>query len=245
MNAVDELLKKIESDLHLTRRDLKGSLDPLREALDTYERAVEEESLAAYCRDHALRLPTLSGISRATAASRVRNAFRSIADFRDEEAAHKSSEKAPSAVPAASAPFHQVPGSPGEISGSIEEDEISRAFRSKFSNLTRASAQGKMLVFGAFAGRTKSLPGPLNSVTEWIDTAHEGNRFVVNAVKRMRLGSIFAVIICDQAIQHQHAEPVVAEARARGIPVGYAGKGGNGALARALEAVETALSSSR
>ncbi len=236
MNALDALLQKIESDLHLIRRDLKGKLNPLRDALDAYERAVEEESVAAYCRDHSLKLPGLSGVSRASAASRVRNAFQSVADFCDNEGSQQNDGTETTSEPAKEL-LKEKNGAP------LGEDEVSRAFRIKFGNLARASAQGKLLVFGAFAGRTKSLPGPLNSATEWIDTAHEGNRFVVNAVKRMRLGSIFAVIICDQAIQHQHAEPVVAQARAQGIPIGYAGKGGNGALARALEAVETALAS--
>ncbi len=236
MNALDELLQKIESDLHLIRRDLKGNLNPLRDALEAYERAVEEESIAAYCRDHSLKLPSLSGVSRASAAIRVRKAFQSVADFSDGESSQPSDQKDTAPGPA-KAPLQEKEGAP------LEEDEVSRAFRIKFGNLTRASSRGKLLVFGAFAGRTKSLPGPLNSVTEWIDTAQEGNRIVTNAVKRLRLGSIFAVIICDQAIQHQHAEPVVAEARLQGIPIGYAGKGGNGALARALEAVETALAS--
>jgi hypothetical protein len=229
VNALDELLKKIESDLHLFRRDLKGVLTPLREALETYERSVEEEAIVGYCRDHSLKPPVLSGVSRANAAERVRKAFQTVADFR---------EVMPLAPPALTQP---LPKTPEVLAKPADMSEVDQAFRAKFGNLTRSVSQGKLLVFGAFAGRTKSLPEPLNAVTEWIDTAQEGNRLVSNAVKRMRLGSIFAVIICDQAIQHQHAEPVVAEARAQGIPVGYAGKGGNGALARALEVLETAL----
>jgi hypothetical protein len=79
-------------------------------------------------------------------------------------------------------------------------------------------------------------------VTDWVDTARDGNREATNASRRIKQGGIFGVIICDQAIAHQHAEPAVAAARAAGVPVAYAAKGGNASLARAIEALEEQLS---
>lgn len=235
MSALEELLKRVESELHLVRRDLKHQLAPLRSAIDAYERAVEEDAVQAYCRDHSLKLPSLTGVNRQTAAHSIRKALEAIPDLspgpRSTEVPRPSQSKESTNAP-----------KPSAATSPAATDAISEQFRSRFPGLTHAAESGKLLVFGAFAGRTKDLPGPLSAVTEWIDTAHEGNRLVSNAVKRLRLGTVFAVIICDQAIQHQHAEPVVAEARSRGLPIGYAGKGGNGALARALEALEASLS---
>lgn len=228
MSALEELLKRVESELHLVRRDLKHQLAPLRAALDAYERAVEEEAVQAYCRDHSLKQPPLAGLSRKTAAEALNNALKAIPELCSSAGSQQAEDSQQSPAPPARPQVAEV-------------DPITEQFMARFPALTQAATSGKLLVFGAFSGRTKDLPGPLSGVTEWIDTAHEGNRLVSNAVKRLRLGTVFGVIICDQAIQHQHAEPVVAEARSRNIPIGYAGKGGNGALARALEALESSL----
>jgi len=121
------------------------------------------------------------------------------------------------------------------------EDEVMKKFLQRFPALTAASRSGRLLVFGAFAGRTKSLPGPLAAVTDWVDTATEGNRLVESSVKRIRGGHVFGVIVCEQAIQHQHPEPVTDVCRGRKLPLAYAGKGGNASLARALESLENSL----
>jgi hypothetical protein len=98
----------------------------------------------------------------------------------------------------------------------------------------------KLVIVGALSGRKKSLPAPLEGATEWLDTSGATRR-TVGVPQRIKSGAIFALIICDQSVAHQHTEPLLAAARAKGIPVGFAGKGGAGAIARALEAIEEQL----
>jgi hypothetical protein len=43
-------------------------------------------------------------------------------------------------------------------------------------------------------------------------------------------------------MSHKHTEPVLAAARAAGVPVGFAGQGGNAGIARALRSIEDQLS---
>jgi hypothetical protein len=232
-SAVDELLKNIESDLNLARRDLEGHLRTIRAALESYERAVLEQHALNYCQAHSLRKPRTAGIPPGAAAQALLHRVRLLPELGLETEKKESAERSSSEVsdPTLSEPEPRV----------SEVDDVTARFAAKFPALTQASGEGRLLVFGAFSGRKKTLPGPLDDVTDWIDTATDGNRLVSAAVRRITAGGVFSVIICDQAISHQHSEPITRAARTHKVPVAYAGKGGNSSLARALEALEEAL----
>lgn len=224
-SVLDELLKSIESDLNVARRDLEGRIGPIRAALESYERAVLEQHALAYCQNHSLRRPKTAGIPPAAAAQALLHRVRTLPELAAEldTADPPTSEQSPEEPPAPAV-----------------DDALTR-FAEKFPALTRAAREGRMLVFGAFSGRTKKLPAPLDEVTDWIDTATDGNRLVAAAVRRITSGGVFAIIVCDQAISHQHSDPATRAARSHRVPIAYAGKGGNASLARALEALEASL----
>src|SRR5690606_8194020 len=106
--------------------------------------------------------------------------------------------------------------------------------------VSAACLSRKLVIVGALAGRKKPLPLPLDDATEWLDTSDSG-RAAQALPARIRQGGLFGLIICDQSVSHQHTEPAVAAARASGLPIGFAGKGGAGAIARALSAIEEQL----
>jgi hypothetical protein len=227
----DELLRSIESDLNLGRRDLEERLSPIRAALESYERAVLEQRALDYCQAHSLRRPKTAGIPAPAAARALLHLVRSLPEL------GAQSESSP-LDDAPQPPKEELPPPPPV---ETEVDEVGARFRAKFPALSRAAEEGRLLVFGAFSGRTKALPGPLALVTDWIDTATDGNRIVSAAVRRITSGGVFGVIICDQAISHQHSDPAIRVARTHKIPVAFAGKGGNASLARAFETLEEAL----
>lgn len=235
MAALEDLLKSIQSELELPRRDHNAQLSALKMALEVYERALGEAQIAKYCEDHSIRKPVLSAPSPKDAARALLEKVEGLPELEHALLAQRNLEAA-DAFEAEKDEFDEVVTLPA-----VEESEISKQFRLKFPELTSAAEIGKMLIFGAFAGRTKKLPGVLAESGEWIDTSGDGTRTVSSAVKRIRDGKVFAVIICEQAIAHQHADPVVASARNQKIPLAYAGKGGAAALARALESLEERL----
>jgi hypothetical protein len=226
MSVLDDLEQQIASDLSLIRRDVGSRLQPIRAALERYERAVEEQAVREYCQQHTLRRPKGTDISPDTAARLLVQSVNELPEVR------LSTDMAPRAegAPEVNSPVKAAP-----------EDPINAQFRAKFPALCLAAESKRLLIFGAFSGRVKSLPGPLGAVCDWVDTARDGNRETSSATRRIKNGNVLGVIICDQAISHQHAEPAVAAARGAGVPVAYAGKGGNASLARAIEALEEQL----
>lgn len=225
----DDLLRSIESDLNLGRRDLQERLGPIRAALDSYERSVLEQRTLDYCQAHSLRRPKTAGIPAPAAARALLHLVRALPEL---------NVAVDSAPPEAKT---EPDNAAAEPASSPQVDEVAVRFAEKFPALARASEEGRLLVLGAFSGRTKTLPRPLADVTDWIDTASDGNRIVAGAVRRITSGGVFGIIICEQAISHQHADPVTRAARTHKIPVAYAGKGGNASLARAFETIEAAL----
>lgn len=225
----DDLLRSIESDLNLGRRDLEERLGPIRAALDSYERSVLEQRMLDYCQAHSLRRPRTAGIPAGAAARALLHLVRSLPELGATSDSAPPEEKT------------EPDNSAAEPAPSAPVDEVAARFAEKFPALAQAAEGGRLLVMGAFSGRTKTLPRPLAEVTDWIDTASDGNRIVAAAVRRITSGGVFGIIICDQAISHQHSDPAVRAARTHKIPVAYAGKGGNAALARAFEAMEEAL----
>jgi hypothetical protein len=235
--ALEALLKNIQSEVELGRRDTAGAVKSVLGALERYERALEAAAVLQYCTTHNIRKPDLDSPTPRQAAEALLEAVESLPELKQALLAQRTLE---SAAPSPTLPVELEDPAPAPVE---QESEIARQFRLKFPELTSAAELGKLLIFGAFSGRTRSLPGILAEAGEWVDTAGDGTRSVSNAVRRIRNGHVFAVIICDQAISHQHADPVVSSAKNQKIPIGYAGKGGVAALARALESIEEKLSS--
>lgn len=225
MSVLDDLEQQIAADLSLIRRDVGSRVQSIRTALERYERAVQEQAVREYCLQHSLRRPKGTDISPESAARLLVQSVGELPEVRLPTPVTPEVQAEPEAAPAKAPP----------------QDGVSAQFRAKFPALCLASESKRLLIFGAFSGRVKSLPGPLGAVSDWVDTARDGNLETSNASRRIKNGTVLGVIICDQAISHQHSEPAVAAARAAGIPVAYAGKGGNASLARAIEALEEQL----
>jgi hypothetical protein len=236
VSALQQLLQSIESEIALARLDGQTRSTPISEALAAYIASLEEARVKKYCDDHSIRPPTVKGLSPMSAAERLLEAVEKLPELAQLLLARRALEsvEAPLDENSSASDLTETPPEPGP------ESEIDKQFRLKFPELAEGAQLGKLLIFGVFNGKSRRLPGPLAEAGEWIDTS-SGSRIVASAVRRIQSGHVFAVIICDQAIAHQHAEPVVNSARNQKIPVAYAQKGGTAALARALESLEGML----
>jgi hypothetical protein len=225
-SPLQDLLLSIESALHLKKRDLQGRLDPIEAALAAYRLAVETEQAREYASAHNMPQPRGAVLSTGHAAARLAAA---VAELPELAAARASTGAPPSS---AATPT---------LEKAVVEAQPASGVERVLPKLVRAVGRGRLVVIGALSGRTRTLPEPLGSATDFIDTARDGVHAVSGVPQRIREHRIVGVIICEQIIAHQHSEPVVQAARAAHVPVTFAGKGGNGALARALEALESQL----
>lgn len=207
------------------RRDVLAPARAVAAALAAYQRALEEDLVASFARDHQLRVPPRSSPSTRVAAERLREAVAALPELQKVEA--------PSAPP----PRNPEPTAPARPPEPIAAVDLPR--------LTRRAATGKIVVLGALAGRQRAeiVAPSLRPHLEWIDTESGGAHAIGNLPQRIRQGRVAALVILDRAVQHKHTEPVVAAARSAGVPVGFAGKGGGASLRRALESIEEQLGS--
>jgi len=236
VSALQELLQSIESEIALARLDAQKRSTPIAEALAAYGVSLEEARVKKYCDDHSIRPPKFKGLTPTDAAEKLLDIVEKLPELAQLLLARRALESV-------EVPNDDLPSASGLTDSSQELDQesaIDEQFRLKFPELSAGAHLGKLLIFGAFNGTNRRLPGPLAQAGEWIDTS-SGSRTVASAVRRIQSGHVFAVIICDQAIAHQHAEPAVNSARNQKIPVAYAKKGGTAALARALETLEGML----
>ncbi len=262
------LLEQVEREVHLRRRDLIGRLAPIEASLAAYRRAVEEQAALQYASSHSLARPSSSGLSPEAAARQLLEAVRALPELPQEPAENRThgdlafgeTESTPatdSARPAASSASSEERGETkhgeskrgtalrdqaerGKVGGG---DRRRRPLSEVLPRVATACQNRRLAVVGALSGRRKPLPPPLEEVTEWVDTQDGGGKSVGNLPQRIRQGRLFGVIICDQAVAHKHTDPLVAAARASGVPIGFAAKGGAGSIARALEAIEEQLES--
>lgn len=82
----------------------------------------------------------------------------------------------------------------------------------------------------------------LGAEVEWIDGA---TRTVEKAARRVRGGTVAAVVVLDGYMPHRHFVVLLAAARLANVPVAYGGRGGKGALGAAGDALAAALQASR
>lgn len=235
---LDDLLLKMENDLRAKKREIDTHLAPIELAVAAYRRALEANAATEYAATHHLPRPDLARLSPRIAAF---NLMRTVEALREMPRAPEPSETEHVGSENVSAPPTLAAS---ELSALVEvSDEGKRVLplASALPKVVRACDTKKLVIVGALAGRKRPLPEPLDLATEWIDTSDGGAHPVGNLATRIRQGRVFGVIICEQAILHQHSEPVIAAARSSHVPVGFAGKGGGASIARALKTIEEQL----
>jgi hypothetical protein len=245
-SPVDVLLGELESALHAKRRDVLGRVRDIEAALATYQRAVEERLVVQFARDHSLRVPELARVSVEAAAERLRAAVLTLPELARVSGPDEALQSADAPVPPAAASPQGVasappPGAREKEPATSRETPDSDASPS-LPWLQNLSVDRKLVIVGGLAGRQKlgALPESLEGRTEWVDT-DGGPHAIGNLPQRIRQGRVAAVVILDRAVQHKHSEPLVTAARAVGVPVGFAGKGGILSIRRALEQIDKQL----
>lgn len=229
-SPLDDLLSKMENDLRLRRRDIDSHLLPIEIALAAYRRALEAQAATEYAAGHHLPRPDLAALSPRVAAFNLIGTVEALREM------PRTQVERPEAVPAPAADVGHNTVEAGSAGA-----EQPKALVDALPKVARACDTKKLVIIGALSGRRRPLPEPLQGATEWLDTGEGGVHALGNLTTRIRQNRVFAVIICDAAISHQHSEPVLAAARTAHVAVGFAGKGGGAALARALRSIEEQL----
>lgn len=102
----------------------------------------------------------------------------------------------------------------------------------------RRKAPPVIVLGGELEGRVASVAAELAVDLEWVRTTKANLRPIEALVCRVRDGSVSGLIILNAFISHRHGTPVVDVARAKGVPVVYAGRGGARRLRDALVELE-------
>ncbi len=87
-----------------------------------------------------------------------------------------------------------------------------------------------------------ALSARLGASVEWVEGS---TRKVEQAERRVRAGSVAALLVLDGYLAHRTFGALLAAARASGTPLAYAGRGSKAAVAAAGEVVERALAARR
>jgi hypothetical protein len=224
----EQLLRAIRSALHARAAEHAERVRRVQMALDAYRDAVELELAREFAREHGFKQPPAPAITSDKAAQSLDAAVRSLPEL-------SRSESSPT-------PPLVVSTLPPESSRKPTPEPPVR-LPARYPRLLTATQAGRIVIIGALTGRdrTESLAPELAKHVEWIDTAREGSGAVGNLPQRIRQGRVAAVVILERAVQHRHTEPVMAAAREAGVPAAFAGKGGTGALSRALEQLENSF----
>jgi hypothetical protein len=221
----EQLLRAIRSALHARAAEHVERVRRVQAALDLYRDSVELELAREFAREHGFKQPPAPAVSADKAAQALEAAVRALPEL-------SRSESSP--IPPLVVSTHP----PESARKSAPETPV--RLPPRYPRLLTATQAGRIVIIGALTGRdrTESLAPELAKHVEWIDTAREGSGAVGNLPQRIRQGRVAAVVILERAVQHRHTEPVMAAAREAGVPAAFAGKGGGGALARALEQLE-------
>jgi hypothetical protein len=230
-SPLDEVFQEVQRSLRTGALNIERLLGPVEGALLAYRRALEAQLAKEYAATHMLRFQRPAGPTREVAAARLRELVLALPDFdpipRAAPPPEPRAEGAVGTAPPTGVPADSVPAE--------------RTLADVLPRVVAGVAERTLVVLGALAGRKRALPAPLAAATEWIDTSQGGAHAAQTLPPRIRQGRVLGIVLCDQVISHQHAEPVLAAARAAGVPVGFAGKGGNAGIARALRSIEEQL----
>lgn len=223
-SPVDEMLEQLRASLHARRADVLERVRRIEQALAAYRTSAEERLAFDFAVQHDLKRPKLGPLTPRQAAEQLHSLVFQLPELR--ELVKRESQRPPSEDVRPSTPRRVSPPSAPP----------------RLPMLDALSRDKKLVIVGALSGRRRALPDGLEQRTEWVDTERDGVHAIGNLPQRIRQQRVAAVVILDRAVQHKHTDPVVAAARDSRTPVAFAGKGGQGALDRALEELESRLS---
>lgn len=222
-SPIEQMLRGVRSALHARGAELVERVRRVEAALEVYRHSVEIELAREFAREHGFKQPPAHNVGPDRAAQLLEAAVRTLPELsRADTPAVPAPAPEPSRRPPVEAPVRLAP---------------------RYPRLLSAAQDGRIVIIGALTGRdrTEAVAPELAKYVEWIDTAREGSGAVGNLPQRIRQGRVAAVVILERAVQHRHTEPVMAAAREAGVPAAFAGKGGTGALARALDQLEHSI----
>lgn len=227
-SPLDQLLERMQADVHTKKRDLLARVTPLEQAVQSYRLALESALARDLAGSHSLPRPPSATLSPEVAAQRLLDLVSDLPELGTRRA-----EEAPDQRKTLLGPLSPPPRT--------EPAEQNVPVQSPFPRLVQASTGRKLVLIGALSGRRKKLPEPFDTIVEWLDTGQGAAHAVGNLATRIRQGRVSALVLCDQAISHKHSEPLVAAARAAHVPIAFAGKGGAQSILRAFQAIEDQL----
>lgn len=123
------------------------------------------------------------------------------------------------------------------------ESDLAPGVEDGFTRLRSATADRALVVVGGAArGSLDKLAKQLGLAIERVPTQHLGIHVVHDLADRIRRGSVAAVVVIEGFMRHKQILPVQRAAAATNIPFAFGGRGGVGAVGRALDEIERALS---
>jgi len=222
-SPIDELLEPLRADYHARRRKILSRVDPIEQALQRYLQALELEVARDLAATHGLKQPGAA----ASAKEAARALLSAVQQLPELQAAPLPSE---ATTPRITLATFQAP--------------VQSELDTPWPHLMQAAAHASLVIVGGASPLAKSriLPKPLLSLTEWVDTRHQGTHAIGNLERRIRERRVAALILVEGMVQHRHTDPLVSAARMAQVPCAYAGKGGTLAIKTALDEIEQALS---
>ncbi len=222
-SPIDELLEPLRADYHARRRKVLSRVDPIEQALHRYTQGLELEVARGLAAAHGLKQP--AGTASAKEAARaLLSAVQQLPEL-----------QAPPVTSEATTPKNSLVTSKAPVQTELD---------TPWPQLMRTTTRASLVIVGGASPLAKSrmLPKPLLSRTEWVDTRHQGTHAIGNLERRIREQRVAALILVEGLVQHRHTDPLVSAARMAQVPCAYAGKGGTLAIRTALDEIEQALS---
>ena len=201
---LDQFLDQVRAALHGKRAPVLERVQRIERALAEYAAALEEKVARDFAREHALPQPR-GGRDAVRSAVALRDAVLALPELEDEA---DTDGETPAEAPIEFEPTSVAPSShaaPFVVVGGVPRPE-----------------------------RARALPKDVAERIEWIDTTRQGTVAIGNLSHRLRARRVSGLVLLEGIVGHRHSEPLVSAARDGGVPVVYAGKGGKGALERAL-----------
>lgn len=230
-DAIDKLLEKVRSDVAARIMKRVQPLQAVEAALLAYRRAVEGDVAATYARDHSLPSPGQAPDPAATAQA-LRRVVESLPEL-----ASASSDKVRPVSSNEPAVLDEPPStSPPTSALGAEIQRPAATLPVEWGPLVRLLQSAPLVLVGGVVRveRIAFLPREVRDRIEWIDTTRQGTHAIGNLAQRMKVGRVAALILMEGLVGHRHSEPLVSAARSAAVPLAYAGKGGQAALARAF-----------
>jgi hypothetical protein len=202
---LDQILDQVRAALHGKRAPVLERVQRIERALAEYSAALEEKIARDFAREHALPQPKLG-----------RDVLRAAHALRDA--------------------VLELPELESELAGERTEPEPDPMLEPEPVSASPASHAPPLVVVGGVPRpeRARALPREVADRIEWIDTTRQGTVAIGNLTQRLRARRVSGLVLLEGMVGHRHSEPLVHAARDGGVPIAYAGKGGKGALERAL-----------